>query len=89
MPLLAVLSSVSISFSSQQQLGQSGQGLFFVLTGSPPRIASWLAFFARFPYAGMVLDAAAAREPAEAAAMNRRLVKSPLVIFRPFHRNYV
>jgi hypothetical protein len=71
-----------MTFSSQY--GQSGQLLFF-LTGSPPRIASLLAFLAMFPQAGIVLEATAARDPADAAVMNCRLVKSFVFISRTFH----
>jgi hypothetical protein len=80
--LFVVLRIESMTLSSQY--GQSGQ-LSFFLTGSPPKIASLLALLAIFAYAGIVLEATAARDPADAAAMNCRLVKSLLPISAPFH----
>jgi hypothetical protein len=78
--LFVVLTTESTTFWSQW--GHLGQLLFF-LTGSPPSIASFVAFFVTLPYAGMLLDAIPASEPAEAAASNCRLVKSLVSIFQP------
>jgi hypothetical protein len=68
-------------------MGQSYQPL--VLTGLPPRIAGLPAFLLTFPYAGIALDATAAREAAEAVFRNWRLFKLFLFISIPFQNPHL
>ena len=72
-PLRVVLTTASTISSST--CGHSGQALFR-RTGSPPRMASLEAFRTTSAWAGSAVEATAAIVPADAVAMNCRLVKS-------------